>query len=519
MTTSTFSAPVISATELQERPARVRFAPSPTGYLHLGGLRTALFNWLYARHTGGRFILRIEDTDQARYNQESLTDIMRGLRWLGLDWDEGPDIGGPYGPYTQTERADLYQHFIEQLIDAGHAYRSYMTADELSELREEQKAKGATQGYDRRDRYLTGTQIAAYEAEGRPSVVRLMVPTEGVTTVNDLVRGLTTWENVNLPADPVLMKSDGLPTYHFAVVVDDHHMQVTHILRSDEWLASTPIHKIIYDALGWQMPQVAHLPVILDPSGKGKMSKRKTIVAGREYLALVHEFIDAGYLPEAMQNFLTNIGWNFDAEREIFEPEEAIERFRLEEINPAPAALPYDKLDWLNGVYIRELAPSALKTRIVPFLSHALHLSQAELLASPKLDALIPLIRERMKRLTDAVEVCDWAFLKADQIVYPDPQMLLGKKLDAAQTIEGLQAGSQLIQTLPEWSAEDLEASFRAKADELGLKAGSFFGPFRAAITGKNVSPPLFESMALLEREEVLARVQNAIAVLQSAQK
>lgn len=514
MTTATLSAPTLTPENRQEGPARVRFAPSPTGYLHLGGLRTALFNWLYARHTGGQFILRIEDTDQARYTADSLNDIMRGLRWLGLDWDEGPDVGGPYGPYTQTERADLYQHYVEQLIAAGHAYRSYMSADELSTLREEQKAQGVTQGYDRRDRYLSAQQIADYEAEGRPSVVRLVVPTEGVTTIHDLIRGQTTWENINLPADPVLMKSDGLPTYHFAVVVDDHLMQITHILRSDEWLASTPIHKIIYDAFGWEMPQVAHLPVILDPSGKGKMSKRKKVVAGKEYLALVHEFMEAGYLPEAMLNFLTNIGWNFDAEREVFEPEEAIERFRLEDINPAPAALPYEKLDWLNGVYIRELAPAALKMRIAPFLSSALGLSEAELLASPKLDELIPLIRERMKRLTDVVEVCDWAFKNADEITYADPKMLLGKKLDAAQTIAALHAGNQLMRDLPEFTAAALDAAFRAKADELDLKAGSFFGPFRAAITGKTVSPPLFESMAVLTREEVLARVQNAIAVL-----
>ena len=514
MTIATLSSPSPAAENIHPGPARVRFAPSPTGYLHLGGLRTALFNWLYARHTDGQFILRIEDTDQTRFSVDSLEDIMQGLRWLGLNWDEGPDVGGPYGPYIQTERAELYQQYIEQLIAAGHAYRSYMTADELSSLREEQKAKGVTQGYDRRDRHLTAQQIAAYEAEGRPSVVRLVVPTEGVTTIHDLIRGQTTWDNINLPADPVLMKSDGLPTYHFAVVVDDHLMQITHILRSDEWLSSTPIHQIIYGAFGWEMPQVAHLPVILDPSGKGKMSKRKKVVAGKEYLALVHEFIEAGYLPEAMHNFLTNIGWNFDAEREIFEPEEAIARFQLADINPAPAALPYEKLDWLNGVYIRDLAPGALKMRIAPFLSAALGMTEAELLASPKLDALIPLIRERMKRLTDVADLCDWAFMPAAEISYSDPKMLLGKKLDAAQTIAALQAGSQLMQEMPEFTSETLEAAFRAKADELELKAGSFFGPFRAAITGKTVSPPLFESMAVLGRAEVLARVQNAIAVL-----
>ena len=495
-------------------PARVRFAPSPTGFLHLGGLRTALFNWLYARHTGGQFILRIEDTDQSRFDPNSLEDIMTSLRWLGLDWDEGPDVGGAYGPYTQTERVEHYQKNIQLLLDAGRAYPSYMSSEELNALREEQKAKGVPQGYDRRDRALTPEQLAAYEAEGRKPVIRLKVPIEGETIVNDLIRGQTVWDNSKLPADPVLVKSDGLPTYHFAVVVDDHLMKVTHILRSDEWLSSTPIHQIIYEAFGWEMPVVAHLPVILDPSGKGKMSKRKKVVAGKEYLALVHEFRSAGYLPEAMHNFLTNIGWNFDAEREVFDPEEAIERFQLGEINAAPAALPYDKLDWLNGVYIRELSAGALKMRVAPFIAEAVGLPVEELANNKRLDMLIPLIRERMKRLTDAAEQCDWAFKEADAITYPNPTMLIGKKMDAAQSVNALEVGAAMMAEMTTFDAEALHHAFRAKAEELDLKAGSFFAPFRVAITGKKVSPPLFESMVVLGRDEVLTRVRNATIAL-----
>jgi len=349
------------------QPARVRFAPSPTGYLHLGGLRTALFNWLYARHTGGQFILRIEDTDQSRYNPDSLDDIMRGLRWLGLDWDEGPDIGGPYGPYTQSERRALYQEHADKLIASGHAYRCYVTSAELDAMREEQRAKGQQMGYDRRHRWLTDEERAEFDAEGRSYVVRFAAPLEGVTRVHDRIRGDIEIESASI-LDPILLKSDGMPSYHLANVVDDHHMQITHILRADEWISSAPLHSQLYAAFGWEMPALAHLPVILDPSGKGKMSKRKKIVDGKEYLALTHEFIETGYLSDAMFNFLTNIGWNFDPEREVFGRGETIERFGdISSINPKPAALPYEKLEWLNGVYIREMEPTALHRALAPF--------------------------------------------------------------------------------------------------------------------------------------------------------
>ncbi|NJN83643.1 MAG: glutamate--tRNA ligase [Caldilineaceae bacterium] len=261
-------------------PARVRFAPSPTGYLHLGGLRTALFGWLHARHTGGQFILRIEDTDQKRFDPASLEDVKRSLRWLGLDWDEGPDVGGPYGPYVQSERKEIYGRYAQQLIDQGDAYRCYATAEELEAMRTEQRARGQVQGYDRRHRYLSAEERAAFEAEGRPSVVRFAAPLDGTTAVHDLIRGEIEVENSQV-MDPVLLKSDGMPTYHLAVVVDDHLMEITHVLRGEEWISSAPLHVLLYAAFDWESPQFIHLPVILDPSGKGKMSKRKQVVAGK----------------------------------------------------------------------------------------------------------------------------------------------------------------------------------------------------------------------------------------------
>lgn len=494
-------------------PARVRFAPSPTGFLHLGGLRTALFDWLYARHTGGQFILRIEDTDQKRYNPESLDDLMRGLRWLGLDWDEGPDIGGPYAPYVQSERRAIYAEYTEQLIAAGHAYRCYCTAEELEAMREEQRAKGLPLGYDRRHRYLTAEQRAAFEAEGRPSVVRVAAPTEGTTVVQDLIRGPIEVENTTI-MDPVLLKSDGMPTYHLAVAIDDHLMQITHVLRGEEWISSAPLHRVIYDAFGWEMPVLIHLPVILDPGGHGKMSKRKTVVAGKEYLALVHEFIEVGYLPEAMFNFLTNVGWNYDPEQEVFSKEDAVARFDVKDINPTAAALPYPKLEWLNGLYIRSLEPADLQRRLAPYLAPKLGLDESFLRRSDRLAKLIPLVRERIKVLSDAWDKVDWAFKDAAEIEYPEPNLLIGKGLDAATTVQVLESGAGILAAVTPFTAAAVDVALRAAADAAGIKVGSYLAPFRVAITGRTVSPPLFESMEVLGREEVVARVHNAIAAL-----
>ncbi len=501
-------------------PARVRFAPSPTGFLHLGGLRTALFDWLYARHTGGQFILRIEDTDQKRFNPLSLEFIMRGLRWLGLDWDEGPDIGGPYGPYVQSERKAIYRQYAEQLVASGHAYKSYAPVEDWELVDPDENEEEATptgrKPYDRRDRSLTPEQHAAYATEGRPYAIRFAAPLDGVTVVSDLLRGDIAFPNKTL-VDPVLLKTDGMPTYHLAMVVDDHLMKITHVLRGDEWLPSAPLHKLLFAAFGWEMPVFVHLPVILNPNGKGKMSKRKQVVDGKEYLALVHEFIDAGYLPEAMFNFLTNIGWNFDAEREVFSREEAVERFDVREINPKPAALPYAKLEWLNGVYIREkLTPNELHLRLVPYLQKQLGIDEETLRHSEQLSELVPLIQERIKLLTDAAQFVDWAFVGADAI-HADPKALVDKKLNAEQTLQILAAGIDVITSLETFSVKALEMAFRTQSEKMGIKVGPFLTAFRVAITGKTVAPPLFESMTVLGRDETLLRLRNAMQALQAS--
>jgi glutamyl-tRNA synthetase len=491
-----------------QQSARVRFAPSPTGFLHLGGVRTAIFDWLYARHTGGQFILRIEDTDQKRFNPESLGSLARGLHWLGLDWDEGPDIGGPFAPYVQSERKDTYLHYAERLIASGHAYRCYTSTEELDALRAQGKE------YDRRHRWLTAEQRAALEAEGRASVVRLAGPLDGTTTFHDLIRGDITVDNRRIMIDPVLLKSDGLPTYHLAVVVDDHLMEITHILRGEEWLPSAPIHRLLFDAFGWQAPHFVHLPVILDPSGKGKMSKRKPVIDGREMPVFLHDFMDEGYLPDAVFNFLTNMGWNFDASQEIFSREEAIARFDVADINPAAAALPYAKLEWMNGMYIRALPPADLHQQLAPFVARQLGQDEAELRTSHKLAQLVPLIQERIKTLSDAAGQIDWAFVDADAITYPDPSQLIGKKLSASQTLEVMTAGVELLASVDDFNHQQIEEAFRTRADAMAIKVGSFFQPFRVAITGRTVSPPLFESMVVLGRDETIRRVENAMHAL-----
>ena len=489
------------------KPARVRFAPSPTGFLHLGGLRTALFDWLMARHTGGQFILRVEDTDQKRYNPDSVQFIFDGLRWLGLEWDEGPDKGGPFGPYVQSERREIYQQYAEWLVEQGKAYRCFTSEAELEELR----AKGLP--YDRRHRNLTDAQRAAFAAEGRSAVIRLAAPLEGKTVVHDVIRGDIVVESASV-ADPVLMKSDGLPTYHLAVVVDDHLMEITHVLRGEEWIPSAPLHKMVFDAFGWEIPAFVHLPVILDPSGKGKMSKRKSVVEGREFSPFVHDYMQAGYLPEAMFNFLATMGWNFDGEREVFSREEAVERFDVADISSKASALPFAKLDWLNGVYIRQMDAEPLKQALAPYLAGALGLEAAALLTDPRLDALIPLIRERIKLLTEAAPLVDWAFLAADAITYPNPALLVGKKLTAAQSVDVLRAGLELLAVVEPFELHALEADFRARAEAMSIAVGSFFAPFRVAITGRTVAPPLFESMVVLGRAETMRRVENGRAAL-----
>jgi glutamyl-tRNA synthetase len=497
---------------------RVRFAPSPTGFLHVGGLRTALFNWLFARKMGGTFILRIEDTDQKRFTPGGVKAIMESLWWLGLQWDEGPDkaglrqmqtnedfegaldVGGPYGPYIQSLKVKRHQEAAEELIARGAAYRCDCTTDRLAQVREEQKARKEQTRYDRHCRFKRLGEVDP----DKPHVVRLAVPLEGSTTVHDLIRGDITVDYSQLD-DFVILKSDRFPTYHLAAMVDDHDMQITHVLRGDEWLPSLPRHYLIYQAFGWEPPAFAHLPVILNPSGKGKMSKRKATSADSVF---VTEFRDEGYLPEALRNFLALVGWapGSGIEQEIFALDELIDLFSLDHVNPAPAAFSYDKLDWMNGVYIRALPVDELAQRIYPFLIKA----NVEV-DTDRLLKIIPAIQERLVTLSDAVEATDFLFTET---ISPDLAQMIGKGMTKESTLAVLQQAEHLIGAFEPFEPEPLEHAFRAAAEAAGMKPGPFFAPLRVAVTGKTVSPPLFASIVALGREKTIERLKNAERLL-----
>ncbi len=482
---------------MSDKLVRVRFAPSPTGYLHVGGARTALFNWLYARHHNGTFILRIEDTDRTRYREDALQDLMDGLRWLGLEWDEGPEVGGDYGPYFQSQRLALYQEYAQKLVKEGHAYQCYCSPERLAALRQSQRGGDQT-GYDRRCRTLTARERADYEAQGIVPVIRLAVPLEGQTSFHDVIHGDTIVENSTLD-DIVLLKSDGYPTYHLANVVDDHLMAISHILRADEWLPSVPRHVLLYRAFGWEIPVYAHLPVILSPTGKGKLSKRHGGVA-------VRDFRREGYLPEAMVNFLARLGWSYDDKTEFFTRQELIAKFDLEGVNRSPAAFSYDKLDWMNGFYIRQLGLDDLAQRLLPFLIGVG--LPADLTTVRR---IAPLVQERLKRLAEVVEWTDFFF--SAELDY-DPQLLIGKKMTAAQSLAVLSRARETLARLSAFDEGALEPALRALAEEMGLKAGQLLGVIRVAVTGKEVAPPLFGTLAILGREKVLQRLDKAVELL-----
>jgi glutamyl-tRNA synthetase len=494
------------------RPVRTRFAPSPTGPLHIGGVRTALFSWLIARHHGGKFVLRIEDTDQKRFVPGSLELIMDGLKWLGINWDEGPDIGGPYGSYVQSQRLELYQEWAQWLVDNDKAYHCYCTSERLAQVNEEKKARKEPPGYDRHCRNLDPAEIAANEKNGIPSVVRFKMPLDGVMVAHDLVQGAVKFENSTLQ-DIVLLKSDGYPTYHLAHVVDDHFMAISHITRANEWLPSLPIHLHLWDAFGWDKPLYAHLPVLLNPNGKGKLSKRNAGFSegGRLIPILPNEFQEMGYLPEAVVNFLTNIGWNFGDEREVFDVEEAVERFEVSQINPANSAYPIEKLDWLNGIYIREkLSSDQLAECLRAPLERAGFAVDDNLLKN-----VAPLVQTRIKTLNDVVDIAGFFF--HEQFVPPEPEILIQKKLDSDDTIRILNKAQETLVELDDFTTEATHKKMLNVVEALGLNNGQVFGTLRAAVTGQKVSTPTFETMEILGKNETLKRLSQAVDILRRA--
>ncbi len=490
------------------KPVRVRFAPSPTGRTHLGSGRTALYNYLLARQTGGQFILRIEDTDQKRYVPDAEKELKDSLRMLGLDWDEGPDIGGPFAPYRQSERKDLYQRYARQLIEKGNAYYCFCTPKRLSELRQEQQKRKGPLLYDGLCRRLHPAQAAERVALGETHVIRFKTPRDGSITAHDLLRGDISVENRVLD-DFILVKSDGLAVYHLAAMVDDHTMGITHVFRSSEWLPTFPLHVHIYRSFGWQEPVWVHLSIFLKPSGKGKMSKRESALLQQDgYSIFIMDLLDQGYLPEALVNWIALMGWSYDDHTEFFTLQDLVEKFRMERLNPAPAAINFSKLDHFNGLHIRNLPVDELARRIKPYFERTGYVVDMN-----ELQEITPLIQERLVTLDEAVEKAGFFFQTE---VTPNPEELIGKNMTAESSAYAAQQSYQVLENLPEMAPEMIEQPLRDLAENLGLKVGQLFGILRVAITGQKVSPPLLESMQIIGKDVVLERLSTAIELLES---
>ena len=481
---------------------RVRFAPSPTGRFHIGSARTALYNVLLARQSGGQFILRIEDTDTKRSTPESLAEIQEALRWLGLQWDEGPGVGGPHAPYNQLARRELYQHHAQQLLDNGHAYRCFCSAERLKTVREQQQKAKAPPRYDGTCRELSREESDQRVAAGEPFVIRFKTPKDGSTTIRDELRGDITVENTTID-DYIIVKTDGLALYHLAAMVDDHEMGITHVLRGSEWLGTFPLHALIIRAFGWPEPKWCHLSVFLKPTGKGKMSKRD-VTSEQSIYAL--ELREMGYLPEAINSWTALMGASFGAEEELLDLAGMTERFKIANLNPSPARVNFEKLDDFNGKWIRRLDINDLTGRLLPFFA------KAGIQADPALlQRIVPLIQPRLVTLDDAV---DFAGLFFREVPASPAEALTPKGLTAAQALGALEAAHALIRASAGFTTEALEPPLRALAETLGLKPGQLFGIIRQAVTGQPVSPPLFESMEIIGREVVVGRLERAEAIL-----
>ena len=481
---------------------RTRFAPSPTGYPHVGNIRSALFAWLFARHSDGSFVLRIEDTDVERKVEGSLEYILDAIRWLGMDWDEGPGVGGNYGPYVQSERLPLYQDAARRLVESGHAYYCYCSEARLAALREEQVKRKLPPGYDRHCRNLAPEQRKEQEAEGIVPVVRFKVPLTGRTRFHDEIWGDVTFDNSHIE-DLVLLKSDGFPTYHLANVVDDHAMEISHVLRAEEYLSSAPLHLMTYAALGYEPPKFAHLPMVLGPD-RSKLGKRHGATS-------VLEFRDQGYLPEALMNFLALVGWSLDDKTDIISREELVQHFSLERVSKTAAIFNHEKLKWMNGVYIRKLASDDFAKRCVPFLEKGLPAEVARPLPFDYVKQVAPLAQERAKLLSEVPELTRYFF--SDELNY-DPALLISKGMTPESTRRALTVAKERLEKLSSFDAQSLEAMLRPLAEELGLKTGQLFGALRTAVSGETATPPLFQMMAVLGRDRSLQRIQQAIQKL-----
>jgi glutamyl-tRNA synthetase len=494
---------------------------------HIGGVRTALFNYLYARSMGGKFILRLEDTDQTRFGEEYVRNLYDTLSWLGIDWDEGGDKGGPFGPYIQSQRFELYKKHALELVEKGQAYYCFCDEERLERIRKIQTMNKMAPGYDRHCRSLSPAEVKEQLEAGKPYVIRLAVPLEGSTKFHDELLGDIEWKNEDVNPDPVLLKSDGFPTYHLANIVDDHFMEITHVMRAQEWIPSTPLHVVMYKAFGWNHPGYCHLPMVMGQDGQ-KLSKRHGATS-------CNEFRNNGYLKEALINYVAMLGCSYEDGRDMYTLEEFAGLFKMDKINKAPAVFDYKKLEWFNGQYMRLKSDQELFELTWPFIANSgivggcgagepnseearkaaglLFADQTLLKPTEEqkntLLKVMPLIRERLHFLTEAPAMV--GFLFAEPVV-PPLEDILPKKLDAQKTAEALRSAKDVVAKISGLSEEEADALFRSKAEELGIKIGDLMMPIRMAVTGSRVSPPLVGSIQILGIDKALARIEKTLA-------
>jgi len=502
---------VVGGETVSEQPertdaVRTRFAPSPSGTLHIGGARTALFNWLFARGRGGQFILRIDDTDAARSSEASIAGILDGLRWLGLDWDEGPQVGGPFAPYHQSERAGLYAEALKRLMERGLAYECYCTPEELDRERERTRAQERPQIYNGRCRDLTDAAREALRAEGRRPAIRLRVA-EGTITFHDLIRGTVSVEAATI-GDFVIVRGNGTPVYQFASVVDDAAMGITHIIRAEEHLANTPKQIRLFEALGAPLPAFAHVPLVLAEGSREKLSKRHGAVA-------VQEFRDRGYLPEAMVNYLVRLGWSLDDKREVFSVEDLKRSFTLERVNPSGAAWDSKKLLWLNAQYIKDVPLAERVRRVIPFLQReGLLPKDVDEAARRRVEAVVEAVGDRLKTFESILDSAAFFFTED----YPYDPKGVAKRLKREYVPGLLKRLKGVLAEQEPFTVEALEERIRAFAEAEGLSAGKVIHPLRMALTGQTTGPGLFEVVACLGRERAQARIDRTLTMLRETE-
>lgn len=477
--------------EISKENIRVRIAPSPTGDPHIGTAYIALFNYVFAKKHNGQFVVRIEDTDQNRFRKDSEAMILESLEWLGLSWDEGPDRGGPHAPYRQSERTHIYREHANILLQREHAYRCFCTQDRLDKVRSERMSQKLQGGYDRHCRLISLQESNERAERGDSFTVRMKMPTEGKTLFKDVLRGDLEFENEGVD-DQVLLKSDGFPTYHLANVVDDHLMQISHVIRGEEWISSTPKHVVLYDMFGWKRPEFAHLPLLRN-ADKSKISKRKQPTS-------INYYKRKGILPDALRNYLAQMGWSFGGDQEFFSTKEMIEAFNLERIHLGGPVFDIDKLSWMNGHYMRSMQAQ-------DYVSYL----QNEIFSARNLEKIVPLIRDRIEKFEDFIDATHFFF--SGDLKY-DPNLLLAKGRSPADMAQVLSDALDALEPIEDWSTANLTQAMESFLKEKGLKARDVYMPLRVATTGSKETPPLFESIEVIGKEMVRRRVRCAVMTL-----